>query len=54
MNGADCFLISLCTVAIGVAALVVGWHADNIAARVGGSFITVVGVMGTLACGMAG
>lgn len=53
MNGADCFLISLCTVAIGVAALVVGWRAENVAARVGGGFITVIGVLGAIACGMA-
>ncbi len=55
MSSAFCFLLSLVTIGVGIAALVIGFREQSRSmARVGGSFITVIGVLGLIACVMTG
>lgn len=54
MSGTACMLVSLGVVAIGVAALVVGMRGDTMTAKVGGAVITVIGVLGVIACTTTG
>ncbi len=50
MSDAICLLLALGTAALGALALYVGVRGDNITAKIGGSFIVVVGVLGVVAC----
>ena len=50
MSDAVCLALSFGTVAIGAVALYVGVRTDNMAAKVGGSFVAVIGVLGAIAC----
>ena len=50
MSGTACILVSLGVVAIGVIALVVGIRADSMPAKIGGAVISVIGVLGVIAC----
>ena len=54
MSGIACLLITIGVVAIGAGALVVGFRGDNMAAKMGGSVIIVIGVLGAIACVMTG
>jgi hypothetical protein len=50
MSDTICLALAGGTVAIGVLALYVGLRGDNMAAKIGGSFIVVIGVLGAIAC----
>lgn len=50
MGSTACILASLGVLAIGVVALVVGMRGDNMAAKIGGSFLAVIGILGAIAC----
>ena len=50
MSDAFCLLLALGTAALGGLALYVGVRGDSISAKIGGSVITVVGVLGIAAC----
>lgn len=54
MSGTFCFLASLGVVAIGALAMYVGFKNDNMAAKTGGSFIAVIGILGAVACAATG
>ena len=54
MSDMVCLLLALCTAALGVLALYVGVRSDNVSAKVGGSVISVIGILGIVACFMAG
>ena len=45
MSGTVCLLVSLGVVALGARALYVGLKNDNMAAKAGGSFIAVIGIL---------
>ncbi len=47
-----CPLLSLATIGIGVAAIYVGFRneAGGMAAKVGGSVVTVIGLLGLISC----
>ncbi len=50
MSDMVCFLLAFGTAALGGLALYVGVRSDSVSAKVGGSFITVVGILGIVAC----
>jgi hypothetical protein len=54
MSGTVCLLVSLGVVALGALALYVGLKNDNMAAKAGGSFIAVIGILGAIACATTG
>ena len=54
MSDTVCLLLALCTAALGTLALYVGVRSDNVSAKVGGSVITVIGILGIVACLMTG
>ena len=52
MSSFLCIVLSIATIASGCLALYVGTRgaSDNMAAKVGGIFITVTGILGLIAC----
>lgn len=54
MGSTACLFVSVAVVAIGILALVVGIRGDNTAAKLGGCFICVIGVLGVIACSITG
>lgn len=50
MSGTVCLLVSAGVAAFGAIALRVGLRGDNMAAKVGGCVMIVIGVLGAIAC----
>ena len=54
MSETVCLLLAVGVAALGALALYVGVRSDNVSAKVGGSFIVVIGLLGIVACLMTG
>ncbi len=52
MSPVLCFGVALATIALGTVAIFVGARNGSMAAKVGGSFIAVFGVLGLIACSL--